>query len=144
MEVSPNSHTVAASLWIDVQPGMDRRCFQHLLELPPHPEVRRVWLLNCYHTDNSDLSMMLLGKNVAALTGYMMSWVRTAPCVIDTEMSTVLDWRWLASPEDIVELCELFFTRNAAKRALPSPAVSETPPDLIEPEETPGKVRVSE
>ena len=23
-----------------------------------------------------------------------------------------LDWRWLASPEDIVELCEIFFTHN--------------------------------
>jgi hypothetical protein len=40
-------------------------------------------------------------------------------------MSTVQDWRWLASPEDIVELCELFFTGNAAKRALPAP-VAET------------------
>ncbi|RIK58863.1 MAG: hypothetical protein DCC57_00085 [Chloroflexi bacterium] len=122
MEVNPSSHTVAASLWIDIQPGMDRRCFQALLDLPPHPDVRRVWLLNCYHRDDSDLNMMLLGKNIAALTGYVMSWVRTTPGVIDTEMSTVLDWRWLAGPEDIVELCELFFTRNAVKRAHPAPA----------------------
>ena len=41
MEVSPSSHTVAASVWIDVEPGMDRICFQNLLDLPPHPEVRR-------------------------------------------------------------------------------------------------------
>jgi hypothetical protein len=120
MEVSPNSHMLAASLWIDVQPGMDRRCFQSLLDLPAHPDVRRVWLLNCYHSHDADLLMLLLGKNVSALTGYVMSWVRTTPGVIDTEMSTVLDWRWLASPEDIVELCELFFTRNRAKRALPA------------------------
>ncbi len=125
MEVNPSSHTVAASLWIDVQPGMDRRCFQTLLELPPHPEVRRVWLLNCYHSDDSDLQMMLLGKNIAALTGYVMSWVRTAPGVLDTEMSTVLDWRWLAGPEDIVELCELFFSRNAVKRARPAAGSAE-------------------
>jgi hypothetical protein len=35
--------------------------------------------------------------------------VRTTPGVIDTEMETVLDWRWMASPEDIVSLCEMFF-----------------------------------
>ena len=58
--------------------------------------------------------MMLLGKSEAAITGYLMSWVRTTPGVIDTEMSTVLDWRWMASPDDIVELCELFFTAERA------------------------------
>ena len=112
MEVSPSSQTIAASVLIDVQPGMDRRCFQALIDLPPHPDVRRVWLLNTYHSDDADLMMLLLGKNVAALTGYMMSWIRTTPGVIDTEMSTVLDWRWLAEPDDIVELCELFFDQN--------------------------------
>ena len=112
MEVSPNSQMVASSVLIDVRPGLDRQCFQTLLDLPPHPDVRRVWLLNCYHSDDADLVMLLLGKNVAALTGYVMSWIRTADGVVDTEMSTVLDWRWLASPDTIVELCELFFTHN--------------------------------
>ena len=112
MEVSPNSQMVASSVLIDVRPGLDRQCFQTLLDLPPHPDVRRVWLLNCYHSDDADLVMLLLGKNVAALTGYVMSWIRTAEGVVDTEMSTVLDWRWLASPDTIVELCELFFTHN--------------------------------
>ena len=112
MEVSPSSQLVASSVLIDVRPGRDRQCFQALLDLPPHADVRRVWLLNCYHSDDADLMLLLLGKNIAALTGYVMSWVRTTPGVVDTEMSTVLDWRWLASPEDIVELCELFFTHN--------------------------------
>ncbi len=112
MEVSPNSDTVAATVEIDVQPGLDRACFQALLDLPTHPDVRRVWLLNCYHSDDADLILLLLGKDVEALTGYVMSWVRTTPGVIDTEMRTVLDWRWLASPDDIVELCEMFFTHN--------------------------------
>jgi hypothetical protein len=112
MEVSPSSHLVASSVLIDVQPGLDRQCFQTLLDLPPHPDVRRVWLLNCYHSDDADLMMLLLGKNVATLTGYVMSWIRTAEGVVDTEMSTVLDWRWLAGPDTIVDLCELFFTHN--------------------------------
>ena len=41
-----------------------------------------------------------------------MSWVRTAPGVIDTEVQTVMDWRWLASSQDLVDLAELFFTRT--------------------------------
>ncbi|MCE7989914.1 MAG: hypothetical protein DYG89_52875 [Caldilinea sp. CFX5] len=112
MEVSPSSQMVAAMVMIDVQPGMDRNCFQALLDLPAHPEVRRVWLLNCYHSDDADLMLFLLGKNISALTGYIMSWVRTTPGVIDTEMETVLDWRWMASPEDIVSLCEMFFRHS--------------------------------
>jgi hypothetical protein len=110
MEVSPSSSTVAGSIMIDVQPGRDRACLQALRDLPPHPEVRCVWLLNCYHSSAADLMMLLLGNNEAALTGYLMSWVRTTPGVLDTEMSRVLDWRWMASPDDIVELCELYFT----------------------------------
>ncbi|GEM_PF-430891 len=112
MEVNPSSPTVASSVMIDTQPGMDRRAFQALVDLPPHPDVKRVWLLNTYHSDNADLMLLLLGKNVETVTGYVMSWVRTTPGVIDTETCTLLDWRWLASPEDIVELCELFFIHN--------------------------------
>ncbi len=112
MEVNPSSPTVATSVMIDTQPGMDRQAFQALVDLPPHPDVKRVWLLNTYHSDNADLMLLLLGKNVETVTGYVMSWVRTTPGVIDTETSTLLDWRWLASPEDIVELCELFFIHN--------------------------------
>jgi hypothetical protein len=110
MEVAPGSTTVAGSVMIDIQPGADRNSFQALLDLPPHPDVRRVWLLNCYHSNDADLMLMLLGKNEAALTGYLMSWVRTTPGVIDTELTNILDWRWMASPDDIVGLCELFFT----------------------------------
>ncbi len=112
MEVSPTSQTVAASVMIDVQPGADRRCFQALLDLPPHPDVRRIWLLNCYHSEEADLQLFLLGKNLSALTGYVLSWVRTTPGVLDTVMDSVLDWRWLANPDDIIELCEMFFTNN--------------------------------
>ncbi len=140
MEVSPTSQTVAASLWIDVQPGLDRTCFQGLLDLPPHPDVRQVWLLNCYHSADSDLFMLLLGKNVAALTGYVMSWVRTTPGVVDTELSTVLDWRWLAGPEDIVELCELFFTSNSKKRA----RLAAHPPALPDPLPQPSEVKAND
>ena len=116
MEVSVPTPQVVGSVMIDVQPGLDRQCFQSLRDLPPHPDVRCVWLLNCYHSSDADLMMMLLAKNEAALTGYLMSWIRTTPGVIDTEMSSVLDWRWMASPDDIVELCELYFTDERNNR----------------------------
>ncbi|MBK8049438.1 MAG: hypothetical protein IPK16_21360 [Anaerolineales bacterium] len=113
MEMSTNN-LVAANVMIDVRPGLDRRCFQGLLDLPTHPQVRRVWLLNCYHSDNADLMLLLVGKNISAIIGYVMSWIRTTPGVVDTEVLSVTDWRWLASPDDIVELCEMFFTRMSA------------------------------
>lgn len=112
MEITSSNPGIAASVLIDVQPGMDRECFQGLLDLPTHPDVRRVWLLNCYHSEDADLMMLLLGKDLSVLTGYVMSWVRTVPGVIDTEMDTVLDWRWMASPDDIVTLCEMFFSQG--------------------------------
>jgi hypothetical protein len=112
MEVGPGRPLVAGNVLIDVRPGHDRECFQALLDLPPHPDVRRVWLLNCYHSDNADLMLLLLAKNEPALNGYVMSWVRTAPGVVDTELENVQDWRWLAAPDDIIALCEMFFVHN--------------------------------
>jgi hypothetical protein len=117
MEVSPNSETVATTVLIDVAPGLDRRCFQSLVDLPQHPDVRRVWLLNTYHSNDSDLTMLLLGNDVAALTGYVMSWVRTTEGVVDTEMNMMLDWRWLAGPDDIVDVCEHFFIQERHRTA---------------------------
>ena len=89
-----------------------RQVIQALLDLPPHPDVRLVWLLNTYHSEQADLQLFLIGKNLSAITGYLMSWVRTAPGVVDTEMDTVLEWRFLANPDNIIELCEMFFTPN--------------------------------
>lgn len=117
MEVSPNSETVATTVLIDVEPGLDRRCFQSLVDLPHHPDVRRVWLLNTYHSHASDLMLLLLGNDAAALTGYVMSWVRTTEGVVDTEMSMMLDWRWLAGPDDIVDVCEHFFIQERHRTA---------------------------
>lgn len=124
MEVSPPAvaaveHTpaTAASVWINVQPGMDRACFAALRNLPEHPDVRQVWLLHCHQTLENDLNLLLLGKSPAALSAYVTSWVRTAPGVINTEMGTVQDWRWLAEAEDLVELCGLFFQANHVAQA---------------------------
>jgi hypothetical protein len=117
MEVTPSSQTAAATVLIDVEPGLDRRCFQALIDLPAHPDVQRVWLLNTYNSEKFDLTLLLLAKNISVLTGYVMSWVRTAEGVIDTEMNTMLDWRWLAGPDDIVDVCEHFFIQQSHREA---------------------------
>jgi hypothetical protein len=117
MEVTPTSSIAASTVLIDVAPGLDRRCFQALIDLPAHPDVKRVWLLNTYNSDKSDLVLLLLGKDISVLTGYVMSWVRTTEGVLDTEMSTMLDWRWLASPDDIVDVCEHFFIQQSHREA---------------------------
>jgi hypothetical protein len=117
MEVSPSSQTAAAMVDINVEPGLDRSCFQALIDLPIHPDVQRVWLLNTYHSHNADLTMLLLSKDAPSLTGYVMSWVRTTEGVIDTEMRMMLDWRWLASPDDIVDVCEHFFIQERHRTA---------------------------
>jgi hypothetical protein len=117
MEVTPTSQIAASTVLIDVAPGLDRRCFQALIDLPTHPDVKRVWLLNTYNSDKSDLVLLLLGKDISVLTGYVMSWVRTTEGVLDTEMSTMLDWRWLASPDDIVDVCEHFFIQQSHREA---------------------------
>jgi hypothetical protein len=117
MEVTPTSQIAASTVLIDVAPGLDRRCFQALIDLPTHPDVKRVWLLNTYNSDKSDLVLLLLGKAISVLTGYVMSWVRTTEGVLDTEMSTMLDWRWLASPDDIVDVCEHFFIQQSHREA---------------------------
>jgi hypothetical protein len=61
---------------------------------------------------NTRLRPSLSARTPAALSAYVMSWIRTAPGVVSTEMSTVQDWRWLADADDLVELCGLFFQNN--------------------------------
>jgi hypothetical protein len=127
MEVNPTSSTLAASVWIDVKPGQDRACFEALRHLPHHPDVRQVWLLNCHHSEESDLMLLLLGKNYAALSAYVMSWVRTAPGVLDTQLSTIQDWRWLAGADEIIEMCDHFFLTNAGRTAHTGTAAATAP-----------------
>lgn len=99
----------AASVSIELMPGYDRSAFATLWTLPPHPHVRPVWLLRTYHSFAADLNLMLLSDDRAAITGYVMSWVRPTPGVLDTTITDVLDWQMLASSEEMIALAERFF-----------------------------------
>ncbi len=107
-----NRSLSAATVRIEVMPGFDRSAFDAIWSLPEHPHVKPVWLLRTYHSFNADLSMLLLSDDEAAITGYIMSWVRPVEGVADTNISTVKDWRMFATPEQMIEVAERFFDLN--------------------------------
>lgn len=98
----------AAAVLVKLQPGQDREAYQALLALPPHHQVSVIWVVKLFHSVDADLLILLLGDRTAALTGYVMSWIRTVPGVIDTQLSSVQDWRILGATEDFIALAQRF------------------------------------
>jgi DNA-binding Lrp family transcriptional regulator len=98
----------AATVLVKSAPGQDGEVFQSLLELPTHEQVQTVWVVKLFHSTEADLMLLLLGERTSALTAYVMSWVRTVPGVVDTELTTVLDWQVLGQTEDFIALVERF------------------------------------
>ncbi|PKO23591.1 MAG: hypothetical protein CVU38_03110 [Chloroflexi bacterium HGW-Chloroflexi-1] len=82
--------------------------YDALIRLPKHQEVGVVWVVKLFHSIEADLMLVLLGERTAALTGYVMSWVRTVPGVVDTKLTSVLDWQILGKAEDFIELARRF------------------------------------
>lgn len=98
----------AATVEVKTQPGSDREVFEALIRLPKHKEVEVVWVFKTLHSTEADLMLLLLGERTAALTGYTMSWVRTMPGVIDTHVTTVLDWQIMGRADAFLALTERF------------------------------------
>lgn len=102
------TRSAAATVLIKTEPGRDREVYRALLALPRHREVNVVWVLKLFHSSEADIKLLLIGGRTAALTGYVMGWLRTVPGVVDTQLTSVLDWRILGRPEDFVEMAECF------------------------------------
>lgn len=98
----------AATVQVKLQPGRDEEAYRALLALPKHQQVEVVWVVKVFHSNDADVLMLLLGERTAALTGYVMSWVRTVPGVLDTHLSSVLDWQILGRTEDFLALARRF------------------------------------
>ncbi len=98
----------AATVQVKLQPGRDEEAYRALLALPKHQQVEVVWVVKVFHSNDADVLMLLLGDRTAALTGYVMSWVRTVPGVLDTHLSSVLDWQILGRTEDFIALARRF------------------------------------
>jgi hypothetical protein len=98
----------AATVMVKLQPGHDRQAYAALVALPAHKEVTVVWVLKLFHRPDADLMIMLLGERTAALTGYVMSWIRTVPGVMDTQLTSVLDWYIHGETEEFIALTKRF------------------------------------
>lgn len=98
----------AATVQVKLQPGREREAYEALLALPVHEQVQVVWVVKVFHSVDADLLILLLGERTAALTGYVMSWIRTVSGVRDSQLSTVLDWRILGRTEDFLEVARRF------------------------------------
>jgi hypothetical protein len=98
----------AATVQVKSQPGLDREVYQQLVNLPKHKQVEVVWVVKHFHSTEADLMLLLLGDRTSALTGYVMSWVRTVPGVVDTQLLSVLDWRILGDAEAFLALARRF------------------------------------
>jgi hypothetical protein len=101
-------HLTATTLMIKSEPGRDREVYQALTGLPPHRKVQVVWVLKIFHSQRADIQMLLVGEGTSAISGYVMSWIRTVPGVLDTEWSTALDWQILGSVEDFASTARCF------------------------------------
>ncbi len=108
-------HRAAVNVQVKLQPGREQEAYRALLALPEHQQVQVVWVVKVYHSGDADLLMLLLGERTAALTGYVMSWVRTVPGVLDTQLSSVLDWRILGRTEDFLAVARRFPERGAGE-----------------------------
>lgn len=98
----------AVTVQIKLQPGREQEVYRALLNQPHHDQVALVWAVKVFHSSDADLLLLLLGERTAALTGYVMSWIRTVPGVLDTQLTSVQDWRILGRTEDFVALAERF------------------------------------
>jgi hypothetical protein len=98
----------AATVLVKTQPGLDREVYQALVSLPRHGQVEVVWVVKLFHSRDADLQLLLLGERTSALTGYVMGQVRTLPGVVDTQLTSVLEWLILGHTEDFIALAQRF------------------------------------
>jgi hypothetical protein len=98
----------AATVLVKSRPGQDQEVYRALIDLPLHQAVQVIWVVKIFHSGEADLLLLLLGERTSALTGYVMSWVRTVPGVVDTQLSSVLDWHILGGTEDFIALAQRF------------------------------------
>ena len=113
--MAANGQLYAANVRIKLAPGYDREAFDAIWSLPQHPQVKPVWLLRTYHSYTADLNMLLFSNDYPAINGYITSWLRPVPGLVDTQLCDVIDWHLLASSDEMIQLAERFFQFNSEK-----------------------------
>ncbi len=104
----------AVTVQVKLQPGLEQEAYEALLNLPVHEQVQVVWVVKVFHSVDADLIILLLGERTAALTGYVMSWIRTVPGVQDSQLSSVQDWRILGQTEAFLAVAQRFPEKKPA------------------------------
>ena len=108
LQDSPWSRRASATVMIHIEPGKECEVYNGLVALPRHNEVEVGYVTKLFHCHVCDAMVLLLGERTASLSGYVMSWIRTIPGVTDTEVVSTLEWKVLATTEDLIALCQSF------------------------------------
>ncbi len=120
MEVLPTADLSSCYLYLQVSPGEDRNVLDAVRRLPPDGEVRLVWALNTYNSQAGDLFLLLLSEDDQGTREFIQNHIRAIPGVQDTETDEIVEWSWMAEPDSIISLCEMFFQLEGTADSLDS------------------------
>ena len=109
MEVLPTTDLSSCYLYLRVSPGEDRNVLDAIRRLPPDGDVRLVWALNTYNSQTGDLFLLLLSTDDLLTREFIRNRIRAISGVQDTVMDEIVEWSWMADPDSIILLCEMFF-----------------------------------
>ena len=114
MEVLPTAELSSSYLYIQVSPGKDRHVLEALRQLPQDGVVRLVWALNTFNEQTGKLFMLLLSSDDSLTAEFVTNHIQTIDGAQHVEMDEIVDWSWMAEPESIISLCEMFFQLEGA------------------------------
>ncbi len=120
MEVLPMTDLFSCYLYLRVSPGEDRNVLEAIQHLPQDGDVRLVWALNTYNSQAGDLLLLLLSSNELNNEKFIQTHIRTISGVQDTEKDEIVEWAWMAEPDSIILLCEMFFQSEETEHSLDS------------------------
>ncbi len=120
MEVLPMTDLFSCYLYLRVSPGEDRNVLEAIQHLPQDGDVRLVWALNTYNSQAGDLLLLLLSSNELNNEKFIQTHIRTISGVQDTEKDEIVEWAWMAEPDSIILLCEMFFQSEETENSLDS------------------------
>lgn len=108
MLVLPHTETSSCYLQLRVEPGEDTHVSETVTNLNHDSAVSVVWSLISYSGHVGDISLLLLGDAETDMSEFILNHVRTIKGVVDTVADEIVDWTWMAEPDAIITLCEMF------------------------------------
>lgn len=109
MEVLPTTEHTSSYLYLRVSPGEVRKVLNALHQLPQAGDVRLVWALNTFNNQSGDLFLLLLSSDDSLRAEFITNHIQTIEGVQGFELDEIVEWSWMAEPDSIISLCEMFF-----------------------------------